>query len=236
MTVSGQSGVRRFCWALTLDVVCSPRLVTATTCPRALDIVWSNGRGVNGVRTTQRPAVVGELGVRLRGPRRDLAVADRVQAPSGPRRPSRRRPRGDPAGAARSRSIACRLVVGQADQEAHLRRPVRRHGRARRAGCRSGRTSGARPCPRPWRTPASPDAAGVHKLRPRPMKSTRTVRNPSGADVRGEEAQRPWRACPRPARRAARGRTPSRRTAGCTACARGRRPAGSAPIRGTAPP
>ena len=39
VTVSGQSGVRRFCCELTLDVVCSPRLVTTTMCPSALDIV-----------------------------------------------------------------------------------------------------------------------------------------------------------------------------------------------------
>ncbi len=57
MTVSGQSGVIRFCWALTLAVVWNPRLVTETTCPRAFDIAWSYGRGVNGVRTRKvRPS------------------------------------------------------------------------------------------------------------------------------------------------------------------------------------
>ena len=65
-SVSDQSGVTRFCWALdALDVVCSPRLVTIIDVFRVRsDIVCGRGNGqvVNGVRTVIRRPLVGELG------------------------------------------------------------------------------------------------------------------------------------------------------------------------------
>ena len=125
--------------------------------PGALDIVWSKGRGVNGVRTSERPAVVGELGIGLRGPGRDLAVPDRVERLPASCRGDGCRRRGSGGGARSGRSPApCRRPGRSGDGPGTI--PARA-GSGRGAGCRSGRRSGARRCPRPRRTPASPAPA-----------------------------------------------------------------------------
>ena len=88
------------------------------TCPRALDIVWSKGRGVNGVRTSEPPAVVGELGIGLRCPGRDLAVPDRVDASLSRHRQATRARIRRPGGGGAIRSLAPLPVAGKPDQEA----------------------------------------------------------------------------------------------------------------------
>ena len=188
VTVSDQSGVRRFCWELTLERRMEPAIGHRRRRARGrCDIVWSKGRGVNGVRTTQRPAVLGELGVGLGRPGRDLAVPDRVDGlPRGVGGDGRGP--GDLRGGARSgRSPRC-LVAGQADQEADPGRAPRRARSCRGAGCRSGRRSGARRCPAARENARVSSTRGVQRLRARPMKSIREVRKPSGATVRGEDA------------------------------------------------
>jgi hypothetical protein len=176
--MSGPSGVRRFCCALTLEVVWSPRLVTTTTCPRALDIVWSNGRGVSGVRTRiirpssensaygrgvsggTSPCPIGWKGFRLRaagteaapGIRRWRAISAIARALSSTR-PIRRRTRDEPrAGRVRPTS---RLPIGS------------------KVGCAS--------VSRASENSIVSSTRGDQRLRARPMKSTRDVRNPSGA-------------------------------------------------------
>ena len=182
--MSDQSGVRRFCCELTLDVVCRPRLVTDDDVPQGVGHrVVERPRGERRV-DQQRPAVLGELGVRARAFRAGSRRGRSGGAPSGSRG------RCDQAGildletGARNqvdRPLPCRW---QADQEADPRRPVRRAGSCRAAGCRSGRGSGGPRCPAARRTPASPAPAASRGSGPADEVDPRrqeTLRGPSAA-------------------------------------------------------
>ena len=185
--------------------MCSPRLVTTTTCPRALRHRVIEGprreRRADHAASRRRRRTRCRAGACPGGSRRGRSGGSSLAAPDGRDR------------AADPRDLE--VPRDQVDRPAPYRsaRPIRRRIRDEPLAGTVRPTSrlpigskvGCAAVSRGSENASVSRTRDVQRLRARPMKSIREVRKPSGGDRPTPAGPSPWRACPRRARREGRG-------------------------------